>query len=144
MSALERSRAIVVDHVAESGGSTLPAFLAKPKGAPVYHGFKIFDDIVIDGFTFGAITDFEAHHSNEGDAFVIAPDNSRAGLVWTHTREPRFVQLCAPSEDRWGVFEVAFPYEMTSRENVKLNLETIVPQLRPRWEQWRQDASPNP
>lgn len=144
MSALERGRAIVVDHTAESASSTLPAFLAKPKGAPVYHGFKILDDVTVDGFTFGAITDFEAHPSNEGDAFVIAPDSSRAGLVWTHSSEPRFVQLCAPSEDRWGVFEVAFPYEMTSRENVKLNLENIIPQLRPKWEQWRQDASRNP
>jgi hypothetical protein len=56
MNALERSRAIVVDGDAESASSTIPAFLARPKGAPVYHGFKILHDVVVDGFTFGAIT----------------------------------------------------------------------------------------
>ena len=79
-------------------------------------------DVVVEGFTFGAITDFESQPSDEGDAFVIAPDNSRAGLVWTVSMKPLFSQICAPERDRWGVWDVAFPNEMTSRENIKAKL----------------------
>ena len=41
--------------------------------------------VVVGGFTFGKITDFERETCDEGDAFVVAPDNSRAGLVWEIT-----------------------------------------------------------
>jgi hypothetical protein len=34
----------------------------------------------LTGFAFGAITDLEAERCEEGDAFVIASDGSRAGL----------------------------------------------------------------
>jgi hypothetical protein len=37
---------------------------------------------IVEGFTFGKISDFEAEACTEVDAFVVAPDNSRAGLVW--------------------------------------------------------------
>ncbi len=136
--AIERGRPIAVDTGAVSSSKTLPAFLARPKNAPVYHGFEILHDVCVDGFTFGAITNFESHPSDEGDAFVIAPDDSRAGLVWAVSKRPRFRQVCVPTEDRWGVWDVAFPFAMTSRENVKRNLEAILPKLKPEWEKWQQ------
>lgn len=40
------------------------------------------------------------------------------------------------TDDRWRVWEVSFPYPMTSRENVKLNREAILPQLKNRWARW--------
>jgi hypothetical protein len=67
---------------ARSASPTEPAFIARPEGAPVYHGFQVLPDVVVEGFTFGTITDFEAGPCDAGDAFVIAPDGSRAGLVW--------------------------------------------------------------
>jgi hypothetical protein len=139
MGALEGSHAIAVDGDVERVNSKITAFFARPKGTPVYYGFKIFHDVVIDGFVFGAITDFESQPSKDGDAFVIAPDSSRAGLVWTVSNEPIFGEVCPIKADRWGVWEVAFPLEMTSRENIRLNLATILPQLKPQWKKWRQE-----
>ena len=136
--ALNSGRPLALDAASPSASETLPAFLARPKNAPVYHGFEILHDVKVDGFTFGAITDFESHPSKEGDAFVIAPDGGRAWLVWTVAKRPRFRQICAPTGDRWGVWDVAFPFEMTSRENVKLNLEAILAKLKPEWQRWRQ------
>src|SRR5881398_818527 len=66
----------------------LPGFLARPEGAPVYHGFVILEDVEIDGFRLGIISDFCDPPSPWGDAFVIAPDDSRAGLVWELSAEP--------------------------------------------------------
>ena len=70
------------DPLAESASQTESAFIAMPADAPVYHGFQILSDVVVEGFTFGKISDFEGESCTEGDAFVVAPDNSRAGLVW--------------------------------------------------------------
>ena len=134
-----RGRSLAVDNSAESASDDIPGFLARPRQAPVYHGFKVLNDVVVDGFILGAITDFEAEQCGEGDAFVIAPDDSRAGLVWKISSEPEFAAVCPASEERWGVWAVAFPFEMTSRENARLNLETVLPQLKPKWEQWRQE-----
>jgi hypothetical protein len=92
---------------------------------------------MVGGFTFGKITDFEIESCNEGDAFVIAPDNSRAGLVWEISDKPRFQEILAPEAERWGVWGVTFPNAMTSHENVRKNLESIVPELTKRWEEWR-------
>jgi hypothetical protein len=132
-----KGRPLAIDSDAESASPDTPAFLARPAGAPVYHGFRVLDDVVVDGFIFGAITDFEAEHCDVGDAFVIAPDGSRAGLVWRVSGDSEWESVCAPSEDRWGVWAVAFPYEMSSRENARLNLQAILPNLKQEWERWR-------
>jgi hypothetical protein len=77
-----KGKPLAIDRNAISASSTEPAFVARPKGALVYHGFVVLEDVSVEGFTFGAITDFEAEPSDTGDAFVVAPDGSRAGLVW--------------------------------------------------------------
>jgi hypothetical protein len=128
---------LALDPLAESGSQTEPAFIARPAGAPVYHGFEVLSDVVVGGFTFGKITDFEIETCNEGDAFVVAPDNSRAGLVWEISHKPHFQEICAPEAKRWGVWAVTFPNAMTSRENVRKNLKSILPELKKRWEEWR-------
>jgi hypothetical protein len=132
-------RLLAVDSTADSASDALPGFLAKPADAPVYHGFCVLDDVVVDGFTLGAITDFEAEPTTEGDAFVIAPDNSRAGLVWEVSAGGVFERLCGETDDRWGVWAVSFPFPMTSRENAKANLAAVLPLLKPQWEIWRSD-----
>ncbi len=130
-------RPLALDSEAESAQKDTPGFLARPAGAPVYHGFRTLDDVVVDGFTFGAITDFEAEPCKEGDAFVIAPDGNRAGLVWRVSDDSEFEAVCPASEDRWGVWAVGFPFEMSSRENARLNLQAVLPKLKPEWERWR-------
>ena len=72
-----KGRPLAIDPGAPSASATQPAFVARPKGAPVYHGFVVLEDVNVDGFTLGAITDFEAEPTDTGDAFVIAPDGSR-------------------------------------------------------------------
>jgi hypothetical protein len=135
-----KGRPLAVDPSARSTSKTDPAFVARPQGAPVYHGFQILSDVVVDGFTFGKITDFEAQASDEGDAFIVAPDDSRAGLVWQVSDKPYFREICPPEAQRWGVWAVAFPNAMTSRENVRRNLRAVLPELKNRWEAWRRDS----
>jgi hypothetical protein len=114
-----------------------PPFIARPEGAPVYYGFPVLDDVEVDGFKFGIITDFESQPDSFGDAFIVAPDDSRAGLNWTVTEESFFVELLPPDEDRWGVWNVSFPYPMSSRKNVRRNLAAILPVLKEKWEAWK-------
>ena len=130
-------RPLALDPLAKSGSQTEPAFSARPAGSPVYHGFEVLADVAVAGFTFGKITDFEIETSDEGDAFVVAPDNSRAGLVWEISDKSYFHEICAPEAERWGVWGVSFPNAMTSRENVRKNLESILPELKKCWEEWR-------
>ncbi|MGA8868784.1 MAG: hypothetical protein WB510_17550 [Candidatus Sulfotelmatobacter sp.] len=85
----------------------------------------------------GKITDFEAQPSNYGDAFVIAPDDSRAGLVWEVSHAAYFREVCPLEPGRWGVWEVAFPLPMDSRENAVRNLDFVLPGLKQKWEAWR-------
>jgi len=116
---------------------TEPALIARPDGAPVYYGFIVLDDVNVDGFTLGKITDFEAEPCDEGDAFVIAPDGSRAGLVW-EVSDPPYLQEVSPVETgRWGVWGVGFRLPVNSRENARRNLESILPELELRWAEWK-------
>jgi hypothetical protein len=128
---------LATDDAAASASPGLPGFLARPSGTPVYHGFRILSDVVVEGFTFGAITDFEAEAANEGDAFVVAPDGSRAGLVWEVSDAKIFDQICAETDGRWGVWAVSFPLPMSGRENVAGNLAANLSLLRAKWQAWR-------
>ena len=132
-----RGRPIAVDPDAQSADPTKPAFLARPSDAPVYHGFPVLDDVEVDGFTLGMISDFETEAMDSGDAFVIAPDGTRAGLVWEVGDAAQVEQCLPPEAGRWGVWNVWFTYPMSDRENARKNLAEIVPLLRPRWEDSR-------
>jgi hypothetical protein len=129
-----------LDQNAESANSSLPAFLARPPEAPPYHGFVVLEGVAVDGFTFGMISDFMTEPSDWGDAFVIAPDGSRAGLIWelddqvyvTPTQPP-----LPPNDPRWGVFNVGFPIPMRSYDDARRNLQLVLPELREYWERWR-------
>jgi hypothetical protein len=134
-------REIAFDPSAESASATEPGFIAPPKGAPVYHGFQILNDVVVLGFKLGKITEFENGPCTEGDAFVIAPDNSRCGLVWEVSDKSIFEEVCPLEPKRWGVWGVSFPYAMTNRENARKNLESVLPQLQQRWEDWRRKCA---
>jgi hypothetical protein len=133
-----KGRPLAIDPDAVSASRVEPAFIARPTGAPVYHGFQMLEDVVVEGFTFGKITDFEAELCEEGDAFVVAPDNSRAGLVWEVTDKVSVTEISPFELGRWGVWGVSFPHPMSSRENVRRNLELILPTLKEKWNEWRE------
>jgi hypothetical protein len=133
----KKGRPMAPDPKAVSATSHAPAFVTPPAGAPVYHGFQVLEDVVVDGFTLGKITDFEAETCAEGDAFVLAPDNSRAGLVWEVGEAVSISEVLPIETGRWGVWGVTFPYAMDGRENARRNLKLIVPELKLKWEEWR-------
>ena len=133
MKNLPKGRPQAIDATAQSASPTEPAFVARSEGAPVYHGFVVLDDVTADGCTLGKITDFEAEPCDEGDAFVIAPDGSRAGLIW-EVRDPSYFREVMPIEaGRWGLWGVGSRLPMNSRENTRRNLESILPELKLRW-----------
>jgi hypothetical protein len=133
-----KGKPVAIDRNAISVSPTEPAFFAPPKGAPVYHGFVVLDDVSAEGFTLGAITDFEAAPCDVGDAFVVAPDGSRAGLVWEVSPKLHIEEVRSFEQDRWGVWAVSFPFPMVSRANARKNLVAVLPELKARWEQWKQ------
>jgi hypothetical protein len=139
----DKGRPLALDPDAISADEDLPAFLARPKGAPVYYGFPILEDVEVEGFKLGKISDFEAENYPEddpvvGDAFVVAPDNSRAGLIWEVSEEAYFQEVCPIEADRWGVWAVAFHHPMKTRADALLNLEDMLPLLKEKWQIWRE------
>jgi hypothetical protein len=123
-------RRILKDPEARSANPSPPAFLARPEGSPVYHGFPILEESMTDGWRIGAITDFEDPSGCEGgDAFVIAPDGSRAGLVWDVGTEP-LVEISPPEPDRWGVYQVFFPSAVRTRADFIAGFQAILPALK--------------
>ena len=77
--------------------------MSRPDGAPVYYGFPVLDDVEVGGFRLGMITDWEAEATDVGDAFVVVPDGSRAGLVWEITDHFYVDECLAATPDRSGV-----------------------------------------
>ncbi len=130
-------RPLAIDAQAQSADPALPAFMARPPGAPVYNGFPFLDGAEAGGFCLGMITDFLAGPAMAGDAYVVAPDGSRAGLVWESGCAPYSREVMAPEPDRWGVWAVGLPLPMTTVEDARRYLSALLPQLRQRWESWR-------
>jgi hypothetical protein len=127
----ERGREILTDPGAESADPDVPAFIARPAGAPVYHGFPIIEGTrTPDGWCFGAITSFEEpEECDSGDAFVIAPDGSRAGIVW-EVGDGDVSEICAPDPARWGVYAVWFREPVHDVDDFTRELHALLPALR--------------
>lgn len=133
---------LALDPKAVSASSTDPAFVARPPGAPVYYGFPILEDVQVEGFRLGIITALGDEPSDWGDAFIVAPDNSRAGLVWEAGESSLVQEILAPQPERWGVWGVWFPHPMNSHENARKNLAFILPGMKHRWEAWKSSNEP--
>jgi hypothetical protein len=122
-------KAIRMDPEAQSTDPSLPAFLARPSGSPVYHGFPLVEESRTDGWCYGAITQFEeAEGCEAGDGFVVAPDDSRAGLVWSVGTFPTEA-VCEPDADRWGVYAVAFPHAVRNVDDLVACFREVLPEL---------------
>src|ERR1700722_11422234 len=75
------------DPSAVSARPDLPAFLAPSAGSPVYHGFPLLPNSQKEGLVFGVITN-PRPGATWGDAYVVAPDGSRAGMYQFHFEPP--------------------------------------------------------
>jgi hypothetical protein len=124
---------MALDPIAESASPELPAFLARPAGAPVYHGFPILEGVEVDGWRLGLVTDSIDTDDSWGDAYVVAPDGRRAGVVWQFGVPPSFAELSGPDEGRFGVFEVAVVSGPTSLSQANEFLAAVLPPIRDAW-----------
>jgi hypothetical protein len=127
-----------LDPEAESADPALPAFLARPEGAPVYHGFPLLEESrTADGWCFGAISDpDDSEGSDWGDAFLVAPDGTRAGIVWEAGTGVLEVSI-PPEEDRWGVYKLYFGSPAVDRRGLVERLREWLPELRRLHREWR-------
>jgi hypothetical protein len=136
-------RRITTDPNASSSDPSLPGFLARPAGSPVYHGFVVVPETCIDGWCLGVITEFEDPAGcTGGDAFVIAPDGSRAGLVWEVGGEP-LQEIMAPDSERWGVYAIWFPSPTRTVQDLVNNFRFVLPQLKEAYARVRNSLSSN-
>lgn len=124
-----QSRPLKLDESAASADPSLPAFLTRPAGAPVYHGFPVVPETLTDGWCFNAITDpFDPSGADSGDAFVVAPDGTRAGLIWdVGVGEP--IEIRPPEPERWGVYQVWFPRPVVTMDDLIHCFQSVLPQL---------------
>ena len=141
MSEPPKSKKLKLDGSAMSASRELPAFLARPKGAPVYHGFPIVAETMTDGWCFGTITEYESPDGcNYGDAFVVTPDGSRAGLVWeVGNGEP--AEILKPDDSRWGVYAIYFPKVIRTTDDLVTCFRAVLPQLQKIYERVRNNAA---
>ena len=129
------SRPLQLDKKATANDPNLPAFLSRPEGKPIYHGFPLIEETRTNGWCFGAITEFEDPEGCEsGDGFVVAPDGQRAGLVWD-VGENEMQQVAPPEEGRWGVYAVWFPRIIRTVDDLVFNFRFVLPSLRKKYEE---------
>ena len=135
-----------LDAAAESADPSLPAFLARPEGAPCYHGFPLLEETrTDDGWCYGTISSYDNAWEGwtRGDAYVVAPDNTRAGIVWS-VGDPSITCLDGPaaeSADRWAVYSLTLPRPVRSRSDLVTGLIGWLPELRRRFDEWRESLT---
>jgi len=130
-----------LDPSAQSASDELPAFLAPPPDAPPYYGFPVFEDVTVDGWTLGLISDSFSDRSDWGDAFVIAPDGRRAGLVWQTEGAPFFESYIGNEGQRFGVFGMGVENPPYSPEEGRAFLREVLPRVKAEWEAAKEDEA---
>jgi hypothetical protein len=99
-------------------------------GVPVYHGFMVVPETLTDGWCLGVISGQEdPEGSTSGDAYVVAPDGSSAGLVWEVGGEP-MVQILPPDSERWGIYAISFPHPVRNVEDLASAFRSVLPALK--------------
>lgn len=86
----------------------------------------------VDGFEMGMFVSY----GDCGDAWVKAPDGAVATLIWETGEPPYFEVSIEPNEARWGTYAVQLPLPLTSNGEAAAYLAALLPDLRPRWQEW--------
>jgi hypothetical protein len=101
-------------------------------GSSIYHGFVVVPETFTDGWCLGVITDFEDPAGcTGGDAFVVAPDGSRAGLLWEVGDAP-LEEMLPPDSAGWGAYAIGFPHPTRNVADLVTDFRAVLPQLRAR------------
>jgi hypothetical protein len=127
---LKQGQPLRLDEAAVSADEELPAFLARPPDAPVYYGFPLLAQSEKDGFVFGVITEPKGTPPAAwGDAYIVAPNGSRAGIVWAVGNDAPKV-LIEPEAGRWGVYQFCFSAPISTEQELIENLHSILPAMK--------------
>jgi hypothetical protein len=99
-----------------------------------------YPEATVEGFTLGMFVSY----GDVGDAWVDAPDGSTGTLIW-ETGTPRyFEEVIAPDPwGRWGTYAVQLPLPLTTDAEAASYLTEILPELRSRWESWKETRQSN-
>lgn len=82
------------------------------------------------------ITELDGPEGNDGgDAFVVAPDDGRAGIVWP-TGLAEMEVVLAPDDGRWGVYGVPISRPVRTPAERMAELAAWLPALRRRHAAW--------
>lgn len=96
----------------------------------IYHGYPVISATACNGWYFGALSDSEtgAILDTSGDGYVVAPDGSRADLLW-QIGFGDLTQVLPPDAERWGVYAVWFPKPITTVEDLVFGFRFALPDL---------------
>lgn len=64
-----------------------------------------------------------------GDLFVVDPDGGQAGIAW-EVSGPDIQTISTPSPGRWGVYQVRFPFQVMSEQDLIRNFHAVLPLLK--------------
>jgi hypothetical protein len=107
-----------------------------------YDPYPLVEGVELDGWRIGLITGSLLEPEGDpiepdfwGDAYVVAPDNQRAGVVWTRGESTSVSDLGGvdPEANRFGVFEFVTLTPPTSRATAASFLAEILPPIREAW-----------
>jgi hypothetical protein len=133
-------KTMVLDPDAEFTDPAKPPSAAAPQGAKPYHGHPLLEETRIEGWCLGAVSDPFEPDCDEGctigDAFVEAPDGSRAGLLWTLDESPKFGVLMEPDGGRWGVFHFTVLKPIANVADLREAFAAMLPALKGLYEQF--------
>ena len=112
----------------------------------LYSGWPIVHETCIDGWCYGAITEFmNPEGCRDGDGFVQAPDGSRAGIVWDYNEQAdtSIIQEIPTSKDHgWGLYQVYFPKPVRTLQDMCDCFAAVLPGLRERYEMFPRQSNP--
>jgi hypothetical protein len=96
----------------------------------IRHGYPVIAASECEGWFFGAMTQFlESAPDTSGDGFVVAPDGSRADLLW-QIGVGECTEILPADESRWGVYSVWFPKPINTLDDLIFGFRFLLPDLR--------------
>ena len=141
-----RARRRPAGGMAEPGGPRLAeaGLLTARDGLPPaspYAGCPILPGPAREGFRIGLVTDLCQFGGYQGDAFIVAPDLSCAGLIWEVARTPRLGLVAPASPERWGIWEATVAGPILAAGDLLQLLDALLPHLRPAWRAWQDEQT---
>lgn len=100
-------------------------------GTSTYDTDKLIGPSELDGWKLGyiGIPWPGPWPKRNGDLFVVDPDGWQAGIAWEDTG-PEILQISGPTQGRWGVFQLRFPFPVMCEADLVRNFHAVLPSLK--------------